>query len=416
MKNKALLVSFSAFFALVLTLSIVSATYTRHGSDGFVEIERVSVNGIDLDSARTTVAGYVSDTVPVEIEFEAQDSLEDVRVKVYIEGYKDEVYLSTERFRIVEGSTDVKRFSVRLPDSIDLDDGLSDEVLTLTVRITAKGEDEVEKDYSIRMQKELYSLSFLSAEVPSQVIAGSVIAVDVVLQNNGATRLDNTFVTATIPDLGVEKKIYFGDIENDVDEDDEYINDVMHKKVYLSIPRNAAPGIYDVEVVASNYDTSETITKKIVVGGAETGVLPTVTSKAIATGEDATFEVVLVNPNDRMVVYSITPEESKGLVVTVEEPVITVAKDSSRTVKVRVKATDSAEEGTHIVTVNINSESGLVDQVDLTVNVEDESANNTVLVLTVVLAIIFIVLLIILIVLLTKRPVETEEFGETSYY
>ncbi|GAI05148.1 unnamed protein product, partial [marine sediment metagenome] len=42
--------------------------------------------------------------------------------------------------------------------------------------------------------------------------------------------------------------------------------------------------------------------------------------------------------------------------------------------------------------------------------------DNTVLILTVILAIIFVVLLIVLIVLLTKKPAETEEFGETSYY
>jgi len=41
---------------------------------------------------------------------------------------------------------------------------------------------------------------------------------------------------------------------------------------------------------------------------------------------------------------------------------------------------------------------------------------NNVVVLTVVLVIIFVVLLIILIVLLSKRPVESEELGETNYY
>ena len=34
----------------------------------------------------------------------------------------------------------------------------------------------------------------------------------------------------------------------------------------------------------------------------------------------------------------------------------------------------------------------------------------------VILAIIFVVLLVVLIVLLAKKPAETEEFGETSYY
>jgi preprotein translocase subunit SecG len=53
--------------------------------------------------------------------------------------------------------------------------------------------------------------------------------------------------------------------------------------------------------------------------------------------------------------------------------------------------------------------------------VEDKDSRVTgstdpVVIWTVVLVIVFVVLLIILIVLLTKRPTETEEFGETSYY
>jgi preprotein translocase subunit SecG len=36
--------------------------------------------------------------------------------------------------------------------------------------------------------------------------------------------------------------------------------------------------------------------------------------------------------------------------------------------------------------------------------------------LTVILAVIFVVLLIVLIALLAKKPAETEELGETSYY
>jgi len=407
MKNKTVMVSILAFFAIIFALNMVSADIAT--------ITEVTVNGITADPVSPIVAGYVSDTVPVEVEFVADEDVEDVRVKVYIEGYRDEVTVSTDRFKIVNGSKYIKRFSIKLPSSMDLDD--TDEVLDLQVRITAKGEDSVEESYAIRMQRELYGLSLLSVEAPQQITPGSVIAVDVVLQNNGFERLDNTYVIASIPDLGVEKKIYFGDIDSDIEEDYDDIRDTMNKKIYLSIPRNVIPGVYDLEVKAYNYDASVSVTKQITIGGDNTGVLPVMTSKSISTGEEATFEIVLVNPNDRMVVYSITPEESIGLLINAETPVVAIGADSSKTVKIIVKATDSAEEGTHIVTINVNSESGLVEQIDLTVNVEDSAtANSAVLILTVVLAIIFVVLLIILIVLLTKKPAEPEEFGETSYY
>ena len=306
-----------------------------------------------------------------------------------------------------------------MPSSLDLDEDPED--LSLLVRISAKGEDSVETSYDIAMQKDLYSLNIMSVESPGTVVAGDVIPLDVVLQNNGGERLDNVYVQASIPDLGISRKVFFGDMSPNEESDYDDIIDSTSKRIYLTLPRNAVPGIYILEVEAYNYDTSVTVEKKIVVSGAETSILPSVTSKTISMGEEASFDLVLINPNDRMVVYSLTPEESTGLIVNIEEPVVAVSADSSRTVKVNVKATSSAEEGTHLVTVDVNSETGLVKQVSFSVNVEEDGVttvakSNSVLVLTIVLAIIFVVLLIILIVLLTKKPAETEEFGETSYY
>ena len=421
MKNKAILVSLIAFFAIVLTLSMVVAT--SNDVVDYVEITDVYVNDIQVSDEinSITAAGEVSTRVPIEIYFTALADANDVKVKVYIENYKSEISESTGRFHIVNGSTYVKRFSLELPSSMDLDDLTED--LKLVVRISAEDEESLEVEYDITMQKDLYSLNILSVESASNVVAGSVIALDIVLENNGNEDLENTYVKASIPELGVERKVYFGDLlsqdecESDEFDDDDCDNeDTVNKKVYLSIPRNAIPGAYNIEVEAYNYDASTSVKEQIIVSGAQTGVLPTVTTRTIAVGEEATFDVVLVNPNDRMVVYSITPEESTGLIVNIAEPIVTVGADSSKTVSIRVKATDSVEEGTHLITVNVNSENGLVKQVDFTVNVENTVADNAVLVLTVVLAIIFVVLLIVLIVLLTKRPAEVEEFGETSYY
>ncbi len=416
MKSKAILVSFLAFFAIAFALSTVLA-------DDFVEITEVRVNGVVVSDSSLAVAGEVSDTVPIEVEFKAFEDVSNVKVKVSIEGYKDDITASTPRFHVVNGSRYIKRFAVTFPSTMDLDD-LTESAI-LNVEISAKEADSVEEDYAIELQRILYSLNLLSIDANEKVTAGSTLAVDVVLQNNGNERLDNTYVKASIPELGVERKVYFGDLNPVEEETYDNIRDSTNKVLYLSIPRNANPGTYNIVVEAYNYDTSTTAKKKIVVEGVQTGVLPSTTaSKAIAIGEETTFDVVLVNPNDRMVVYSIVPEQAKGLVVEVTEPVVTVAADSSRTVKVKVKATNSAEEGTHLVSVNVNSESGLERKVDFTVSVEKPSTgitagateNNTVLILTVILVIIFVVLLIVLIVLLTKRPAETEEFGETSYY
>lgn len=416
MKNKAILVSFITLFAIVFALSTVLAV---SNSVDYLTIDDVVVN--DISVIHDTAAGEVSDTVPVTIEFTALDDATDVKVKVYIEGYKDEISAETSRFHIVNGSTYIRRFSLQLPSSVDLD-GLT-EGLNLLVRISAKGEESFEESYPIEMQKNLYNLNILSVDTSQEVTAGTTIPFDIVLQNNGNERLDNVYVKVSIPDLGIERKIFVGDVSPNAEDNYDDIVDSESKRIYVSIPRNAVPGIYNVDVEAYNYDTSIKVQKKLIISGAQTGIIPTATSKTIAIGEETTFDIVLVNPNDRMVVYSITPEESKGLIITLSESVIAIPADSSKTVQVKVKATNSAEEGTHLVTLNVNSESGLVKQVIFSANVEKTSGSviggsksNSVLILTVILAIIFVVLLIVLIVLLTKKPAEAEEFGETSYY
>ena len=153
MKNKAILVSFIALFAMIFALSTVAGS-------GIVTINDVIVNDISIYDS--TAAGYVSDTIPVEIKFTANEAVSDVRVKVYIEGYKNEVSDSTERFHIVEGSSYIKRFSLRLPSSTDLDDLIED--LTLQVRVSAKGKDSFEDPFPIKMQRNLYNLNVLSIE------------------------------------------------------------------------------------------------------------------------------------------------------------------------------------------------------------------------------------------------------------
>tara|TARA_Y100000310_G_scaffold343937_1_gene454043 strand:+ start:757 stop:1974 length:1218 start_codon:yes stop_codon:yes gene_type:complete len=405
MKNKAILVSFIALFAIVFALNTVMAD--------FVSITEVEVDGRDS----TPFAIEVGETIPIEVEFMANDDVDDVKVKVYIEGYKSEISETTGRFHVLTGRNYVERLSLDVPSDLDLDDLYED--LELFVRFSAKGETSVEETYEITLQRPQENINILSVEAPQGITAGSTIPFDVVIENSGHNRLDNIYVKISVPDLGVERKVYFGDIVPTEELSYDDIVDTMNKRIYLTIPRNAIPGIYSVEVEAYNYDVSVMAEKKVIVSSATTGIIPSVTSRAVGIGEETTFDVVLVNPNDRIVVYSLTPEESTGLIIDVEEPIVAVQAGSSETVKVRVKATNSAEEGTHLVTINVNSESGLVKQVNFSLNVEEGtslSRPNSVLVLTVILAIIFVVLLIVLIVLLTKKPVEAEEFGETSYY
>jgi uncharacterized membrane protein len=425
MKSKAIMVSFIALFAITFALSTVVAS-AHIVDEPTIEVE---FNGIEFSNVANAVGVDASEIVPVEVRFTAPSTLpngalEDVKLKVYIEGFKNDIEDESSRFVIVEGNTYVKRFSLKMPSTEDFDD-LTSEELELLVRFTAKGEPSQELSYPLKIQRDLHSLNLLSIDLSDVVVAGNSVAVDVVVENNGYDRLDNVYVKASIPGLGVSRKVYAGDLAPTIDGFDDDINDAVVKRVYLTIPNNAAPGNYEIEVEAYNYDASITALGRVVIEDVQGGVLPSSTSKTISPGQESTFDLVLVNPSNRMIVYNIMPEETNGVIVEISDPVVAVGADSSRTVQVKVRATENADEGTYIVTVNANTDTGVAKQVSFSVSVEKPSkvgitgnamgTNNTV-VLTVVLVIIFAVLLIVLIVLLSKRPAETEEFGETNYY
>ena len=154
MKNKEFLVFCIALLAVVLSLNSVIA---------LADITGVKVNGVEAEDSSITIAETVSNIVYVDVEFIADIDASDTRVKVYIEGYKDEISDTTERFQIVENSKYLKRLKLTLPSSMDLDD--LDEDLYLNIRISAKGESTIEGDYpNISIQKDSYSLNILSVE------------------------------------------------------------------------------------------------------------------------------------------------------------------------------------------------------------------------------------------------------------
>jgi len=273
MKTNKILGSFVAILVALFAISFVVAGTLN------VNIQDTALNDIELGASSTTVvAGYPSETIPIVVKFVANEDLQDLKLKVWIDGYKNDISASTARFNVVDGSTYIKRLSLTLPNVNDMDD--LDEGLTVYVRIADKN-DEVESEYSINMQRESYSHEVLAVEAPSRAAAGEVIALDVVLKNIGTYELEDSFVTATITELGVQRRVYFGDLASqDNCSDDCNSEDARERRIYMVIPSDAESGDYTLEVKASNYDSSTTVKKVISITGSaaqddNTGVIDT---------------------------------------------------------------------------------------------------------------------------------------------
>ena len=392
MKRNVLLVPFVA----VLTLLVVAFA----SAELAVNID-TDFNGVEL-GANTMVGGVV----PVRVTFDSIADEEDVKVKVYMEGHRDDVSVYSNRFDIETGNTYTKLLSLKLPsDSYDL----SDEY-TLYVEIVSQ-DDKSEVDFTISVQRESYTFEIASVDYSSKVSGGDVFPVSVVVKNTGYNRMDDTYVVATIPALGVSARGYVGDLipgEDYVDYEDE--EDSMYRTIYLQVPENTATGVYDLNVEVYNHDAKVSVTKLVSVSESVSSVvLAAVKNQDLMGGETAVYDMIIVNSADDIKVFNIKTVSGDALSVSVPS-VVTVAPDTSETVPVTVRAANDAEIGTYTFSVDVNGK-----QTVFGANVIGTSVSTSLVALTVILVIIFVVLLAVLVVLLTKKEKPMEEV-ETSYY
>ena len=396
MKRNVLLIPFVA----VLTLLVAGFASANLATDIETEFNGVVLSGV------TTMAGSVDGVVPVRVTFLADVSAEDVKVKVYMEGHRDDVSVYTDRFDIENGVLYTKLLSLKLPS--DSDD-LSEEY-TLYVEIVSK-DDRSEEMYTVSMQRESYTFEILSVDYTSRVMPGDVFPVSVVVKNTGYNRMDDTYVVVSVPALGLSTRGYVGDLiptEDYIDYDDE--EDSMYRTVYLKIPADVASGVYEMSIEVYNNDAETTVTQLISVGeSASSLVLATIKNQDLNAGETVTYDLVIVNSADSIKVFNLN--SVSGDVLTVSAPsVVTVGPDASETVSIMVTAASDAEVGTYTFSVDVDGE-----QTVFSANVVGGSVSSSVVALTVILVIVFVVLLAVLIVLLTKKEKPIEEV-ETSYY
>ena len=409
MTSKKLWVFILALVAFaVFAIANVSAMY---GSIKSLEVK-------DVDALETSILVTVSpgESVPVRIEFLATGNAEDVRVKAWISG-GSEFAAVTERFDVIANKTYNKVLSVTVPRTLDEED--LDEEIELIVLVENQNIGEADKEtVKLNLQRESYVVEVLDADMTNEVSAGEVLPIDVVIKNRGRHFAEDTFVIARISALQIEDRAYFGDL-SPRDQSNPDKEDSVERRLFLRIPSNAQPGIYNVEIESFNDDSTASVIKKVAIKGVETitTVVAPVHSKSFKAGETAEYNLVLVNAGNRVRVYELVIETPNGLDLDVSEPVVAVPAGTSKLVTFKAKA---EKLGTYNFVVNVHSGAELVSKESFTAKVEENGGitaagpSPTVL-LTVVLAIVFVVLLIVLIVLLTRKPEKTEETGEGYY-
>ena len=402
MYKKTILVSLIA----VLTIAMLGA-FAVAASSLSVSNQYVEIDGLPATGNNAVISG---DTIPVTVDFTANENASEVTVSAWVQGYRSD-RVEKEFADLVDGSDYRARLSVPVPTDID-----PTEELTLYVRIETD-EGNWEESYNLKAQRNPNELEVLLVDMDNSVKAGSTLTMSVVVKNIGMHEAEDTIVKVDIPELGISRSAYYEDlsVEDICDNDTCDKDNAGERKFFVAIPSSAKSGSYKVEITAYSDKTKTSVVKNLVVSDTpvEGKVLSNPASKTFAVGEEAVYELVLVNSGNSIAVYNLAPEASDALSVSLSDSVATVPAGSSKTVKVYVKAN---REGTFGFAVNAVSDSfGSKASYTATVKGQASAVNNNIVVLTIVLAIIFVVLVIILIVLLTRKPQKSEEFGE-SYY
>ena len=264
------------FFAVALFLL---ASFS--GASALITNVDVEFNGIDLTS--DVAVAYASSNNAVLVRFVATDNATDVEIEAEIPGYdvSEKVFVGNT----VQGRTYSKVLN------LDLSSELDDEHREGKLYITISDEDGelFHKDYSIEKQRESYEISVDDAIYSTKVSAGDIVPVKVVLVNTGYNDLKSSYVSVSIPALGISTREYFGHLyaTEGVDRDEE--DTTAEKTVYLQIPSDAETGVYELVVEAYNDDT-ETVQKSVI---AVEGVTSSDDSKTLSQDDNGNSNSII---------------------------------------------------------------------------------------------------------------------------
>lgn len=397
--------NFIGLFSIAIALLFVAPFVSAQSFANVQYVETESYNIVQGDR----FAVEAGQSLDLRVVFDAMANANDVRVSARVLG-EPGLSDTTSRFDVIAGGTYSKQLSIDVPYDIDLNE---DFILEVKVENQLGG---TTFTATFVVQRESYALEFLSVESPSRISAGEVLPVEVVVKNRGRYDAQDTFVIASIPALGVSKKIFLEDLAANESVNNEIEDDSIEGRILLAIPSNAAPGLYTVEVKTYNSD-SETVSVRrveIVSGNSNSAMISSPSSRTFAAGSEGSYSLTIVNSGNRILVYNLVTESDNGLTVDFDDSVVVVPAGSSKTVDMTAQA---AREGSYNFKVTVlDSENNVVGEKSFVANVEGRSVGgNAAVVLTIILAIVFVVLLVVLIVLLTRKPAKADQSGE-SYY
>ncbi len=381
------------------------------GDDNLVEVMWVKVDGDRVETG-TGITEKIErgQTLEVKVKVQANADVQNVNVFAIISGDEQTVVSeSTGVFDLDGNERTTAVLDVTLPGKFDADH--------YSLRILVLDNTGFTKSYNYPLHIASARHSMVIEDVyfsanGGKVMAGRSIFPVIRVDNLGAKDEEDVRVEVSIPELGLTAVDYVEEVEDD--------EEVSSEELMLTIPRDAADGLYEMIVTVKYDELTRTTTKVVdveVYGGepvsdveeeeeaeeeetsGKTVVTISVDSQDVVRGEGgAIFPITLSNEGATSKSYTVGVSGTDSFATVEISPsnLVVLEPAASETVYVYVSAREEATLGAHSFTVDIKDGDETLQQIPLAANVVEPSESGS---LKKGLEIGLIVLIIILIIL-----------------
>ncbi len=411
MKSIKVILSLVMLFLLTMT-GIVTA-----GNLDFEPLD-VYIDGVHIDQ-KDVIQVERGETISVAVKLESSaTSQEDVKVKAWIGGYEyGDIEDVTEMFDVEEGIIYTKYLTLNIPEDLEV----GGHAYTLHIEIYNDNY-QYKEEYTLYVEAARHELSIQDVILsPSETVeAGQTITAQVRVENTGENKEEDIKVEVQIADLGVSDRVYIDELTNEEIENEDEESSLSSDSLYLTIPKDAPEGEYEVTVeVTYNNGYSVISTTEIIfvendgVSSEESNDETSVAAiqanvDEFQVGKESSFKVLIGNFGDSSKIYTIEITGTDYWAKTnIEQSLITVAAGSTGEVVYTINPEDV---GSHQYSVIVKCGDAIVEEQSFNVEVADENSLNNYAIACGVLAALIILIILGLVIKRMLCNCDEDEF------
>ena len=219
----------------MILIGIMLCSFLVYADSEDYKIDAVYVNGILTENNLVQVE--LGNNAQIEVFLSGTGDNTDVRVSAWIGGYQyGSIEDVSELFEVEDDVSYRKVLYLEVPEDLDV----SSNEYTLHVEIY-DNQNREEEFYTLFLEQEEHRIKVQDVILSSETIGpGEYLSVKVRLANYGENDEENIKITASIPDLGINGRVYLDELDSGDEED--------VSTIYLVVPNDARGGDYSVEI------------------------------------------------------------------------------------------------------------------------------------------------------------------------